>query len=119
MGLNWHGAKFLAQARRDGLDLTRTLTIGRQDRHVSMPKVRQLLEANGLAHTLTAGDMLSEMGHGEPVFKQLGAELVDSMDASDYEGATVVADMNKAIPEELHEKYDLVYDGGTLEHVFN
>jgi hypothetical protein len=119
MGLDWQGTKFLAEIRRAGVDFARTVTIGRQDRHVSMPKVRQLLEANGLPHTLTNDDMQAGTGHGDAVFMQLGAQTVDSIDASDYEGATIVADMNQPIPAELHEKYDLVYDGGTLEHVFN
>ena len=119
MGLDWQGTKFLAEARGAGLDMTRTLTIGRQDRHVSMPKVRQLLESFGLSHTLTESDMQVETGPADPVFMQLGAQVVDSVDASDYEGATIVADMNRPVPTELHETYDLVFDGGTLEHVFN
>jgi hypothetical protein len=41
------------------------------------------------------------------------------MDASDYEGATIIHDLNKPIPQNLVGQYDLVWDGGTLEHVFN
>ena len=41
------------------------------------------------------------------------------MDASAFEGANFVHDLNNPIPEELHCKYDAVVDGGTLEHVFN
>ena len=118
MGLNWHGVKFLAGSR-DGVDFGRTITIGRLNLNVSLPKVRQILEEYGLPHSLTDEDVLGRQGYSEPVFKLLGADTVDSMDASDYEQATVVADLNKPIPEELHEKYDLVYDGGTIEHVFN
>ena len=44
---------------------------------------------------------------------------VDSMDASDYEGANIVHDLNLPIPPALRERYDLVWDGGTLEHIFN
>jgi hypothetical protein len=44
---------------------------------------------------------------------------VDSMDASDYEGANIVHDLNLPIPPALRERYDLVWDGATLEHVFN
>ncbi|HZL37728.1 MAG TPA: hypothetical protein VFC78_20595 [Tepidisphaeraceae bacterium] len=119
MGLNWHGVKFLAQARRQGADFTRTITIGRLNQNVSNPKVRQILERNGIAHTLTDQDVLAGQAYAEPIFRQLGAKVVDSMDATNYEQATVVADLNHPIPDELHGKYDLVYDGGTIEHVFN
>jgi hypothetical protein len=119
MGVDWNAAKFLIQAKRDGVSFERCLTLGRQNRFVSMPKVRQLLESNGLPHTLTEEEMTMETGYCEPVLMQLGAKVVDSIDASDYEHATVVVDMNKPTPAELNEKYDLVFDGGTLEHVFH
>ena len=41
------------------------------------------------------------------------------MDASNYEGANVIHDLNQPIASPLMESYDCVFDGGTLEHVFN
>jgi hypothetical protein len=41
------------------------------------------------------------------------------MDISDYEGANVIHDLNEPVPGELHERYDVVFDGGSLEHVFD
>ena len=119
MGIMWNSVKFLAQAKRDGVDFTRTLTIGRQNCFVKMAKVKVLLESYGLPHTLTPENMLHTPVYSEPVFMQLGAKVVDSVDASNYEGTTIVADLNQPIPTELAETYDLVYDGGSLEHVFN
>jgi hypothetical protein len=57
-------------------------------------------------------------GFSEPFFSELGAERVDSVDATDYEGASFAHDLNCELPE-LPLKYDAVVDGGTLEHVFN
>jgi hypothetical protein len=54
----------------------------------------------------------------EDVLGPLGFK-VDSIDASDYEGANILHDLNRPIPESMHGQYDLVYDGGTLEHVYN
>ena len=51
--------------------------------------------------------------------KLLGANKVDSMDASSYESATIVHDLNYPISEVLKSKYSVVLDSGTLEHVFN
>src|SRR5437763_3852117 len=53
------------------------------------------------------------------LFRALGFTSVESLDASDYEGADIVWDLNKAVPDSLKAKYDVVFDGGTSEHVFN
>lgn len=51
--------------------------------------------------------------------RALGARSVSSMDISDYEGAAVIHDLNQPVPPELCDRYDVVIDGGTLEHVFH
>jgi hypothetical protein len=49
-----------------------------------------------------------------------GIENIDSMDCSDYEGANIIFDLNKPVSVNPHSCcYDLVIDGGTLEHVYN
>lgn len=53
------------------------------------------------------------------LFKSLGFDLVESMDFSGYENPTYIQDLNNPVPDELLGKYDAIYDGGTLEHVFN
>jgi hypothetical protein len=55
----------------------------------------------------------------EPFFGMLGAESTDSLDVSTYEGATLIHDLNTPIPEEWASRFSAVFDGGTLEHVFN
>ena len=57
--------------------------------------------------------------YAEPLFEILGAEKVDSMDFSSYENATILHDLNLPISEALKDKYTVVVDGGTIEHVFN
>ncbi len=51
--------------------------------------------------------------------RHLGADVVDSLDASDFEGATVVHDLNLPAPTTLVGRYTAVIDAGTMEHVFN
>jgi hypothetical protein len=55
----------------------------------------------------------------EPLLNQLGAKLIESFDYSDYENATILHDMNTPIPEQYKNKYSLLIDGGTTEHIFN
>lgn len=53
-------------------------------------------------------------------FNTLGFDNIDTLDVDDYEGANIIFDLNDNItPENLINKYDFIYDGGTLEHVFN
>lgn len=59
---------------------------------------------------------------GEPpevLFAALGFAVVDSLDVSGAEGCTIVHDLNEPVPARLHGAYDCVYDGGTMEHVFD
>lgn len=56
----------------------------------------------------------------EKVFLGLGFEALDSLDVSDYQGANVIVDLGAPdLPRELVGKYDLVYDGGCTEHIFD
>lgn len=55
----------------------------------------------------------------EPLARALGAGNVSSCDFSGYEKATLIHDLNVPIGPEWHERFDMVIDGGTLEHVFN
>jgi SAM-dependent methyltransferase len=58
-------------------------------------------------------------GYSDWFFHAIGAKKLSFLDFSDYEQANIVHDLNLPIPEELKERFDVVVDGGTLEHVFN
>ncbi len=58
-------------------------------------------------------------GYSETFFHTIGFETVDSLDVSDFEGATITADLGAPVPPELHDRFDVIYDGGTCEHVFD
>jgi SAM-dependent methyltransferase len=61
----------------------------------------------------------SEVPTADEVFLALGAREVHSLDTSTYEDATVIHDLNYPVPVEMQNKFDVVYDGGTMEHVFH
>ena len=53
-------------------------------------------------------------------FKLLGFSEVSALDISDYEGANIVADLNDPdLPSKVSRQFDLVYDSGTIEHIFD
>jgi len=54
------------------------------------------------------------------LLEAMGFDTVESLDYSDYEGATHVLDLNQpTIPDGLRERYDVLLDSGTIEHVFH
>jgi hypothetical protein len=60
-----------------------------------------------------------EGGYADGVLRSLGARVLETLDYSDYEGASITHDMNKPIPDSLEERFSAVIDGGSLEHIFN
>lgn len=48
---------------------------------------------------------------------ELGCASVESVDVSDFEGATYIADLG--LPVTIPKQFDLIWDPGTIEHVFD
>jgi hypothetical protein len=53
------------------------------------------------------------------LFQALGFQDVYSCDASKFEGATYVFDLNYLVPESMCSQFDLIINGGTIEHIFH
>jgi len=119
MGVSWHHVKALVSAHKAGVNFERTLTVGRLNLFISPGELQKLIASSpGLPERY--GEFFAEYPtYAEPMFRLLGAREVSSIDASDYENATYVHDLNVPIPDHLKGQFDLVDDGGTLEHVFN
>jgi SAM-dependent methyltransferase len=113
-------ALFLAECLREGAKFNSTLTLGRLDCFMSsrdLQRIARLLPTDSeFVKCVRRGEIPAYMDH---LFRAMGARRVDAMDASDFEGATILQDLNEPLAAHLHSKYDAVVDGGTLEHVFN
>ncbi|HWX22485.1 MAG TPA: methyltransferase domain-containing protein [Candidatus Binatia bacterium] len=124
MGLALNSTKFLLQARQAGVRFDETLTLGRQYMMVSPERLLGLFREYGLP-TPPEGEanflasLRATKWRFEILGRVLGAKTVSSMDASAYEQATLIHDLNRPVPAEMEERFDVVIDGGTLEHVFN
>jgi hypothetical protein len=121
MGVDLNTVRFLADVLALGVDYGATLMIGRQSLNVDPRRCKARLARRD--PSVTDADvtrMLTEAaGFAEPLFKWFGAKTVDSMDASTYEQATVIQDLNRPVDPGLLARYTTVFDGGSLEHVFN
>lgn len=122
MGLTAAGAAFLAEAAGAGVTFGRTLTIGRQRVLLGPDRIWNELSRVGIHPAISKGTFRRQLGWdawADPFFHLLGAEDVKAIDVSNYEGSALVHDLNEPVPAELHEQFDVVFDGGSLEHIFN
>jgi SAM-dependent methyltransferase len=119
MGFDVNGVKFLLSARASGVSFERVATIGRQGLHLDSGSLTGLLRLFGVAGEPSEMAQLRKPGYAEPLLRLLGASEVCSVDASAFEGASLVHDMNRPIPESLACTFTAVIDGGSLEHIFD
>lgn len=61
---------------------------------------------------------LNRLVESRSLFKALGIEA-DFFDINASRGFEIVLDLNQPLPTQFAGQYDLVYDGGTMEHCFN
>ncbi|GJL53170.1 MAG: hypothetical protein NPIRA02_03020 [Nitrospirales bacterium] len=52
-------------------------------------------------------------------FQSLGFDTVHSLDIHSSQDSTYIWDLNTPVPESLHNQYDVIFDGGTSEHIFH
>lgn len=119
MGLTGKSCEFLFHLRKR-YDITwdRMLTLGRQQMFVSPDEVQAMAARFGVPYR-PGGTWKTGTGYCEPFLQGLGSKRVDSMDASDYEEATIIHDLNVPVPSALHGRFECILDGGTIEHVFH
>jgi hypothetical protein len=107
MAIDTQVAKFLLTCRREGVSFRYTLTLGRLNYFPGLQETRNLLRRGGIDIRRFPKLLDYESSrYAETFFEVLGAERIESLDASVYEGATVVHDLNLPVPEELRGKFD-------------
>lgn len=52
-------------------------------------------------------------------FNMLGVDTIEAIDFNDSEGANIIWDMTKAVPEELHGKFDFIFNGSVLDNIWD
>lgn len=120
MGIDIDTAGFLLARRREKASFERCATLGRQHYFVSNSESRRLLKEFRLSPNDFPNLFSTEYpAYSEPFWQMLGAKTLHTIDASNFEGATHVHDLNQAVPDSWKAAYDVVCDCGTLEHVFN
>jgi len=110
VGIDIHALNFLKYAYTKKA-FGDTLTIGRQGIHVTESAIKKIIGAKV--------DYKKKEYCEELLIEYFGAKKVESIDNNAYEKATHIHNMNEQIPQNLNRKFDTVFDGGCLEHIFN
>lgn len=64
------------------------------------------------------GGVVSRIAETRSLFAAMGIEA-DFVDIVASRGCEIVLDLNHPVPMGMHGAYDVIYDGGTMEHCFN
>lgn len=128
MGIAKGAAKVLLKEASRRPFKGRVLTLGRQDIWFSYGLLQKMAMEFGIELT-DPGDIsvsrkpgLAASGYisDDCLFTSLGFSNFKALDFSDYESAHYIFDLNSSkIPEHLLEVFDVIIDGGTIEHVFH
>ena len=115
MGIDINGLDVLLLAMPLCTKKETVLTLGNQGIHISPQQCMEICNA----YRIRASPSWFEKGTAH-MMQQFGFQSLESLDASAYEGATLLHDMNFPLPSHLAgRKFDFVFDGGTTEHIFN
>lgn len=116
MGIDLTGLRALNFASRVyKFDFRNTVTLGRHEVHFWKQEYDVVQRHLGIKYD----ESIAVGAYCEPLLRKFGAEDITSIDASAFEGASLIHDFNLPVPEHLHEQFDTFLDFGSIEHIFN
>ena len=110
MGMTFQTFDLLKKTIDEFGELGDVLTLGRLGNQIDKKKLKLLGLENNIAFSKEYCDGI--------LIDYFGANLVHSIDNSNFEGANIIFDMNEEL-ESITKQYDTIIDIGTSEHVFN
>ena len=121
MGISINIAIQLARIAPLLKDCKSGVMLGRQAMHFRPPdwKPRLIASLETLGINTTEEEIFQDDGFCEAYLSKIGWPKMESLDFSDIEGAEYIHDLSYPINENLEQRFDLIYDGGTTEHVFD
>lgn len=124
MGLALPVLRYLIQRHAHARMSAPVLTLGVQSIGATNREVIDLLRESELLTGAAADDIAQSVASNETatannVLAWMGLGYCQSMDLFGSEGATIVHDLNEPVPTALRNRFNLIIDGGTLEHIFD
>lgn len=114
MGIDRNSLNFLRFCNQDIGNFGKTITLGRHGLHIT----ENIIWDDFSKKVVKEAKFNNEYFIDETLKRIFGSTSVDSMDYSDYEGASIVHDLNLPIGDTIPQ-FDTVIDAGTTEHVFD
>lgn len=121
MGISINIALQLAYIAPLVKDCKTGVMLGRQKMHFNPPgwTDRLIKKLAQLGIEASAETLFQEDGFCEAYLKTIGWPKLESLDVSAIEGAEYVHDLSDPVGDDLKDRFELIYDGGTTEHVFD
>ena len=126
INLNMGFTQILKYAGRGGeFKQKNILMLGKQDVNFRCGKLKEVLSRRGFQYRKNIVDIDDIDNSNKKIdsydlFKILGFEEVHALDISEYEGADIIMDLAiESIEDKYRNRFDFIYDGGVLEHIFN
>lgn len=119
MGINLCEATAILSLKRSGAVGGDIVCLGRPELFIGKHQTAALAAAFDCRWSPATLDTIAADRHAEPLLQAAGFTSIRSLDASAYEGASLVHDLNQPLPADLEGITSFVYDGGTIEHVFD
>lgn len=121
MGLDYHGVRLIAFIKTLNPQIYSIGMLGRQSLLADAAEIGNVFQEFEIPYTISDLKKIANNGSGycELLLQYFGFKKIESFDFSTFENPTHVHDFNKTIPPDFEKRYDLVVDGGSLEHIFN
>jgi hypothetical protein len=119
MAIDYNAALLLAEVVRNGVKLDNVITVGHLDLLLSPATPRDVFQRAGISGASLNRSVNQDSPFADGFLQALGATKVTALDASAYEGAVLLHDLNTPLPADYRGLCDTLIDGGSLEHVFN
>ncbi|MBZ9668697.1 hypothetical protein [Mesorhizobium sp. ES1-3] len=116
MGVDIYVLDFLLKFR--GRPLGETLWLGRQGYHIQDSNLGDSI-LKSYDRRVSIESIKGETGYCEELFKYLGSRRIISLDYSGFEGSEIIHDLNEEVSVDLVDRFNCIFDGGTIEHVFD
>lgn len=114
MGIDNAAAKMILLLKNvAGQNLEHTLVFGHQKNYIGFQFRKRISSELGISSKALSTKYADEF------LSAIGARGFQVLDVSDYEGASVIQDLNNPIPHELRDSFSVVIDIGTSEHIYD
>lgn len=119
MAFNATSAELLLLCRRRFPQALDFLMLGRQWLRLQPDEARRLQQTYEVQMDDLSDATMTDTVYAETLLQRMKLRSIVALDATAYQGAGLIHDLNTPLPAHLADKHDYVVDGGSLEHVFD